>query len=281
MDANLYYPEISERHLRAEIVRIGKLLYDRGLIVAGDGNLSVRLGPDRVLATPSGLCKGFMEPGQLIVTDLEGQRLPPFTPANWDLQPTSEMPMHLEVYRRRPDVRAVVHAHPPLVVALSIAGVSLAQCMIPEAVVTLGLIPTTEYATPASEENIRAIHDLIVGHDAIILRRHGTLTVGRDPFEAFMKTETVVQAAQVTYYLQQLGRGEPLPPEEVAKLVAARQKLGFSRPGDQVEFCEICGVCPIRPDAGVRRPDVATDSALKHLERRIWEIVLREMAEKP
>lgn len=266
MAEGIYYPNVNERHLRAEIVRVGKLMYDRGLIVAGDGNISVRLGADRVLVTPSGLCKGFMEPEQMIVTDMEGRRVPPFTPANRALKPTSEMPMHLEVYRRRPEVRAVVHAHPPLVVALSIAGVSLAQCMLPEAIVTLGLIPTTEYATPASEENIRAIHDLIVGHDAIVLQRHGTLTVGRDPFDAFIKTETVVQTAQVAYYLHQLGGGEPLSPDEVTKLVKARRAQGFARPGDEAEFCEICGVCHVHPGSN----DV-------ELEERVREIVWREV----
>jgi len=125
---------------------------------------------------------------------MDGQRVGPRTRANRDLRPTSETPMHLEAYRRRPEINAVVHAHPPLTVALSIAGASLAECMVPEVIVTLGLIPTTQYATPSSEENARAIRDLIGGHDAIILQRHGTLTVGRDLLDAFFKLQTVEQA---------------------------------------------------------------------------------------
>jgi L-fuculose-phosphate aldolase len=229
---------------RAEIVRIGRLMYDKGFVVATDGNLSVRLGPERILCTPSGLCKGFMQPEQLIVVDAEGRRAGSSTPANRNLQPTSEMAMHLQVYRRRPDVMAVLHAHPPLTVALSIAGVSLAQCMVPEVIVTLGLIPTTCYATPSSQENAEAIRELIAGHDALVLQRHGTLTVGRDPFEAYLKLETVERCAQIALCLHQLGgHGQPLPPAEVSKLLATREALGYSRPGDAEEFCRQCGVC--------------------------------------
>ena len=110
--------------------------------------------------------------------------------------------MHLEVFRQRPDIDGVVHAHPPITVALSIAGVSLADCMLPEVIVNLGLVPTTEYATPASEENVRAIRDLIVKHDGIILQRHGTLTVGRTPWEAYMRLESLEHVARITLILQ-------------------------------------------------------------------------------
>ena len=225
-----------EKCLRSEIVRVGQWMYEQGLIVAADGNLSARLGPDCLLITPSGLCKGMLQPDHLIVVDMDGQRVGPSTRANRDLRPTSETPMHLEAYRRRPEINAVVHAHPPLTVALSIAGVSLAECMVPEVIVTLGLIPTTQYATPSSEENARAIRDLIGGHDAIILQRHGTLTVGRDLLDAFFKLQTVEQAARITFYLKQLGGGSPLPPTQVEKLLELRQALGLARPNDATEF---------------------------------------------
>ena len=146
-----------EQALREEIVRVGRLMYERGLVVGIDGNVSARLDEDHVLCTPSGLCKGMMAPEQLIVVDMEGHKVESGTTASRDLRPTSEVPMHLEVYRQRPDIDGVVHAHPPITVALSIAGVSLADCMLPEVIVNLGLVPTTEYATPASEENARAI----------------------------------------------------------------------------------------------------------------------------
>jgi L-fuculose-phosphate aldolase len=264
----------TEHRLRQEIVRVGKLLYDKGLIVATDGNVSARLDAQRVLATPSGLCKGFMEPEQLIVVDLDGNRVGASNPANRHLQPTSEMRMHLEAYRRRPDVGAVVHAHPPTTVALSIAGVDLAQCLIPEVIVTLGVVPTTRYATPSSEENAQAIRDLIAGHDAIVLQRHGTLTVGRDPFDAFLKTESVEQMSRVAFMARLLGASPALPPEEVVKLLAQREALGLDRPADAEDFCVHCGVCHapgqhLAPDA--RNVDEAA------FVREVTRQVLRKM----
>lgn len=233
----------TERLLRDEIVRVGQLLYDRGLIVSTDGNISARLTADRVVCTPSGLCKGLMTADQLIIVDLDGKRVGGSTPANRDLKPTSEMRMHLEAYRRRADIRGIVHAHPPTVVAASIAGLDLAQCLIPEAIVLLGVVPTTRYATPSSEENVQAIRDLIVGHDALILQRHGTLVVGSSPTDAYLKTETVDQMARVAMMLAVLGKNSPLPAEQVTKLIEQRQAQGFARSADEAEFCEHCNVC--------------------------------------
>ncbi|MEW5989429.1 MAG: class II aldolase/adducin family protein, partial [Chloroflexota bacterium] len=221
----------TEHPLRQEIVRIGRLLYDKGFIAASDGNISARLGPGRLLITPSGLHKGFLQPEHLLIVDEDGRVLAPGTAAGRHLKPTSEMPMHLEAYRRRPDVQAVIHAHPPTTIALSIAGIPLADCLLPEVIVFLGLIPTTQYATPSSQENAQAVHDLIANHDAIVLQRHGTLTVGRDLMEAFMRLETVEQNARIGLMLAQLGVHNPLPAGEVRKLLAQRAQLGLSRPG--------------------------------------------------
>src|SRR5690349_5782407 len=178
---------LSEDQLRAEIVRVGRWLHENEYVDGASGNISARLGPDRLLATPSGLPKGFLEPEQLIIVNMSGELISGAP----GLKPTSELRMHLEAYRRRPDVNAVVHAHPITSIALSIAGISLAECVIPEAIVILGLIPTTPYATPSSEENRRAISEVIISHDAIILQYHGSLTVGRDVMEAYMRLETL------------------------------------------------------------------------------------------
>jgi L-fuculose-phosphate aldolase len=212
---------MDETHLRWEIVRIGRLLYEKGFIVSTDGNISARLGTNRVLVTPSGLHKGFLQPDELIVTDLD--RHPLIAPPG--LEPTSEMPMHLEVYRQRPDVKAVVHAHLPFTIALSIAGVPLDPPMLPEVVLTVGAIPTTEYALPSSQENADAIHTLIQNHDAIVLRRHGVITVGSGPFEAFMKMETVEHTAKIVHSLELLGRGKALTQQQIDDLLELRRKL--------------------------------------------------------
>ncbi|MCS7259294.1 MAG: class II aldolase/adducin family protein [Anaerolineae bacterium] len=268
--------------LREEMVRIGRLMYERGYVVANDGNLSVRMDENRVLCTPSGLCKGMMTPEQMIIVDMEGRKVEHGTAANRTLMPTSEVFMHLEAYRRRPDIRAVVHAHPPTAVALSIAGVSLANCMLPEVIVNLGLVPTTQYATPASLENVSAIRELIVGHDGIVLQRHGVLTVGRDLLEAYMRLETIEQVAKITLILEQLGRGEPLPFTQVEKLLEQRRKMGLARPGEEAEFSRICSVPPVqdssaKPHRTEARLSLNDPDVRAEMVRVITRAVLREL----
>ena len=270
----------TEETLRAEIVLTGKLLYERGLIVATDGNISARLDDQRILITPSGLCKGLMNPDQIIIIDLEGRKVGPETAANQNLKPTSETSMHLEAYRQRPEVAAVVHAHPPHAIALSIAGISLAKCLLPEAMLFLGLPPTTPYSTPSSVENAQAIRDVIKGHDAVILERHGSLTVGASPLNAYYRTETLEQVARITYMLNQLGGGQPLPAFQVEKLLKIRQGLGLSRAADAGDFCELCGVCHLDGQHHSPRPDSGLKSELSNpseaeLARLIAERVMQ------
>ena len=233
----------NEQALRQTFVQIGRLMYDKGFICASDGNISARLGPDRLLITPSGLHKGLLEPEHMLIVDLDGQVVRGGYGRSANLKPTSELPMHLEAYRQRPDIEAVVHAHPPITVALSIAGIPMADCLIPEAIVMLGIVPTTQYATPSSEENVRAIRDLIRHHDGLVLQRHGSLTVGDSPMQAFMRLESLEQNARIGFMLAQLGVRNPLPPDEVEKLLRQREKLGWSHPGERAEFCQVCGAC--------------------------------------
>jgi L-fuculose-phosphate aldolase len=272
---------VDESRLRAEIVRIGRLMHTQELVDGTSGNISARLGPEHILTTPSGLAKGFLEPEQLIVVDMRGQ----VVRAGPGLRPTSELLMHLEAYRRRPDVNGVVHAHPITAVALSIAGISLAECLVPEAVVVLGLVPTTPYANPSSEENQRAIADVIVSHDALVLRYHGTLTVGSDVNEAYLRLETLEHTAKIVALTKLLGGGPALPPEQVTKLMDARQALGFGRPNDAQDFCLACGVCHAPGDHQPRAQRPAwDDQALgdeAELVRAIAERVRRSLSAGP
>jgi L-fuculose-phosphate aldolase len=268
-----YRDRRTEQEWREEIIRVCRLLHEKGYVAATDGNVSVRLSKNRILSTPSGFSKGFLAPEQLVVTDLEGKKIPSYEPAGHDpsgralrlglrrtqssrsgrasepalsgakgrsLEPTSELLMHIEAYRQRPDISAVIHAHPPICVALSIAGISLAKCLLPEVIVTLGLIPTAEYATPSSAEGRGVIRDLIVNHDALIIQRHGTLTVGEDPFDAYLKLEKMEYAAHVTLILHQLGREALLPRTEVAKLLQMRREKGLAKEGEEEEFFACC-----------------------------------------
>jgi L-fuculose-phosphate aldolase len=237
---------LNEAGLRQEIVRVGRLMYQKGFISASDGNISVRLAPGRILITPSGLHKGFLELGHLLIVDEDGHTVQS-APADRTLKATSELPMHLEAYRQRPDITAVVHAHPPITIALSIAGIPMADCLLPEVIVFLGLIPTTQYATPSSEENVRAIREFIATHDALVLQRHGSLTVGDSPMQGFMRLETMEQNARIAFMLAQLGVHNPLDAAEVQKLLKQREQMGLSRPGEAEAFCATCGVCHTGP----------------------------------
>lgn len=239
-----YARDARETALRREIVQIGQMMYDRGLLSGFEGNLSVRLGDDRFLITPSGFHKGLLQPEQLLIVNGDGQPVGYATEARRGLRPTSELPMHLEAYRRRPDVMAVVHAHPPITVALSIAGISMDTPLLPEVIVLLGLIPTAGYAMSSSEEGAAAIRNLIAHHDAIILQRHGTLTVGDSLMQAFMRLETVEQNARIHFMLAQLGVDNPLAAQEVSKLLQMRRRMGLEREGEPAAFRARWGVGP-------------------------------------
>jgi L-fuculose-phosphate aldolase len=212
-----------ELKLRQKLVRICRMLHQKNLIAAMDGNVSVKFG-DGLLTTPSGVNKGFLEEEQLILVDWNGRVV------EGDGQPTSEMAMHLAVYRLRPEVEAVVHAHPPLATAFSIAGISLEDFVLPEVVMTMGVIPTAAYATPSTADVPEAIRSLILKHDALILERHGALTVGRDLMEAYNKMEKLEHAALIIFSALQLGRVRCLPPREVERLIQIKliQKLQSS-----------------------------------------------------
>ncbi len=230
---------MDEKSLREQICLIGRLMHQREYIDGASGNISVRLNVDHILATPSGLAKGFMTPEQLIVVNMQGERVDEPTKANADLRPTSELLMHLECYRRREDVQGVVHAHPPTCVALTIAGYDFQRCIIPEVVIMVGLIPTTPYATPASPENRDAISALIHEHDVILLSHHGSLTVGHTVWDAYLRLENLEHNAKILYMAEQIGQVKTIPVHQVEQLVALRLRLGRMRPGDQERFAKL------------------------------------------
>lgn len=223
--------ESIERQLRQEMVLVGKLLHQKGFVAATDGNISVRWGEDRVMVTPSGMSKGFMSPDEMIVTDLEGRVLS--GEGRGAAKPSSEFPLHLQAYRQRPDIRAVVHAHPPVAIACSIAGLTLEMCVIPEVVVALGSIPTTPYATPGTPEGAEVIRDLIRTRDALLLDHHGVVAVGASAMDAYLKLEKVEHAAQIILTARQWGRVTPLTPAQVDKLIEIRRRHGLLREGDE------------------------------------------------
>ncbi len=201
-----------EQALKEEILTICRMMHRKNLIAGCDGNVSVKCD-DYLLTTPSGVNKGFLRTDQIIAVDWEGRLI------QGEGVPTSEMAMHLAVYRLRSEVNAVIHAHPPLVTAFSVAGISLEEFILPEVVMSLGLVPTAAYATPSTPEVSASIQGLIERYDALILERHGALTVGQDLVDAYNKMEKLEHSALVIFTALQLGRVRLLPPREVEKLI--------------------------------------------------------------
>lgn len=197
-----------------ELVRIARIVAAQGLARSSDGNLSVRLPDGSLLVTPRGVYKPDLTPEQLVVVDLEGRRLA----GPEGLAPTSELPMHAAVYRERPDVAAVLHAHPPHATALTIAGISLPIDLLPEVAATLGEVPTAPYAPPGSEALALGLGRLARDHDAVLLSHHGSVTMGRTLVDALIALERLEHAALVTCLARGLGGIVPLPPDEVARL---------------------------------------------------------------
>jgi len=214
----------SESQLRADIVEIGRRMYARGYTASNDGNISVRLGSDRLLMTPKSVCKGFMTPHMMCITDLKGRKL------QGDRDPSSEMLMHLEVYRQRPDVQAVVHAHPPIATGFAVAGIPLDRAVLAEVLTTLGSVPIAEYATPSTSELPEAVRKYIKAHDGMLLANHGALTVGGDLYAAYYKMETIEHFAKISLVARLLGRENLIAREEVDRLQGLRGTYGIKSP---------------------------------------------------
>ena len=202
---------------REAVCRVGRLLYDRGYVAANDGNISVKVAENRLLITPSGVSKGRMTPEMLLVTDMDG------TVIEGDRHPSSEGKMHLEVYRGRPDVNAVVHAHPPVSTAFAVCRRGLETPYLSELVVGLGQVPCTpSFAMLSTEEVPESVRPYLAEHNALLLANHGALAWGSDLWEAFDRLETVEHTAKIVRNVQLLGGGVPLTEEEVERLRGLR-----------------------------------------------------------
>jgi L-fuculose-phosphate aldolase len=266
----------SESQLRADIVEVGRRLYARAYTASNDGNISVRLGPDRLLMTPASVSKGFMTADMMVVTDLEGT----LVSAAPGRKPSSEIQMHLVAYQNRPDVGAVVHAHPPLATGFAVAGIALDRAVLAEVVTTLGSIPIAEYGTPSTRELAAAVAPYVTSHDGLLLANHGALALGADLFAAYYKMETIEHFARISLVARQLGGEQLLSREEVVRLQGLRNTYGIKSPapicpdpapaGDEDANCQVI-VAPsapgeqLVPPAGAGRPAgfVGTDGEIR------------------
>jgi L-fuculose-phosphate aldolase len=208
----------TESFYRKEIVQFGRMLCDGGLVAATDGNLSVRLDADRILVTPTGASKGRLKPSDMVIVDPEGKRL------SGRRAVTSEIGMHLLIYRLRPDVKAIVHAHPPTATGFAAAGMALTEPLVSEVVMGLGAIPLARYGTPGTSELAQTLEPYVPNYDAILMSNHGVVTYGETIEQAYMRMETVEHFAKIALVTHLLGRQKPLRGPDLEKLLVARVK---------------------------------------------------------
>jgi L-fuculose-phosphate aldolase len=210
----------TEREHRQEIVEIGRLVYQKGWVAANDGNITVRLDPERILATPTGVSKGMMHPDDMIIVDMDGNKL------YGRKERTSEIAMHLTVYHIRPDITAVVHAHPPVATGFAAAGKALNLALLPEVIIGLGCVPLADYGLPGTPELTDPLIPLIPKYDAILMGNHGAVCYGEDVYKAFFRMETVEHFARISLVAELLGGPKLLPKVEVDKLLSSRTRYG-------------------------------------------------------
>lgn len=213
--------------LKQQLCEFGRRAYDKGLVAASDGNLSVRLDQDQILCSPTSQCKGFLKPEDICTVDLDGNHIA------GDARPTSEIRLHLEVYRRRSDVNSVIHTHAPHVTAFAICGKPIPSGILAEPEVFLGEVPTAKYAIPGSEEFAKTIVPFVKQTNAIVLANHGMVSYERDLERAFWLTEILDAYCRTLILAANIGEPVRLSEQERAELKRLRRELGFV--GDEVE----------------------------------------------
>ena len=224
--------------IKKEICEVGHKLWAKGFVAANDGNISVKISENEYYCTPTGVSKGDLTPDMIIKVDKDGKKL------EGKLNPSSEIKMHMRVYRERPDVTAVVHAHPPVATAFTVADIDLDQYILPEAVLTIGNVPTCDYGTPSTMEIPDSLDPYLHNHDAFLLRNHGALTVGCNLTKAFFVMEEVEFNARICKYAMELGAVHEIPNAELKKLMDLRKKMNLPgrHPGidygDQPAACD-------------------------------------------
>ena len=229
------YPSLFEA--RQQIVDIGKRMYDKNYVVSNDGNISCKVDADTIITTPTGVSKGFMKENMMVRMSLEGKVLS----INEDYIPSSEVKMHLRVYKENPEVRAVVHAHPIVATSYAIAGISLNNPILTEALLTLGNVYVAPYATPGTEEVPDSIAPFCRDYNAVLLANHGALTWGDSLMQAYFRLESMEHYATIMMYTSNIiGKCNILTCDQITPLIETRKKMGIT--GGGVPPCRMCSI---------------------------------------
>lgn len=233
---NRWNSGINDRKLKEQICEIGRRVYDKGFAAANDGNISIRVGENEVLCSPTMICKGFMTPDDICAVDLDGNQIA------GKRKRTSEILLHLSIMKHRPDVKAVVHCHPPHATAFAVAGEPIPQCILPEIEVFMGEVPIAPYETPGAQSFADTVVPFLKATNTIILKNHGTVSFGKDLQEAYWKTEILDAYCRILLLTKQLGKPvDYLDEVKSRELLDLKKRLGFDDPRFHVENCDLCG----------------------------------------
>ena len=222
---------MDEQSARKDLIRVCHLMYERSYVVSSDGNVSVRLDDGRILATPTMTCKGRMTEDLIAITDIGGKALN-------ERRASSELAMHLLIYRERPDVKAVCHAHPPHGTAFAVAGLAIDQPILSEVILTLGCVPLASYGTPSTDELTQAMQPLVRHHNALLMANHGAVAYGNDIWQAWDRLETLEHTAKIAILSRILGGSKNLPTDAIEKLISVREAAGYLTESAR---CQACG----------------------------------------
>ena len=255
----------TEQEYRQDIVDVGKLMWQHGWVAANDGNISIRLEKNRIVCTPTGVCKGMMRASDLIVCDAQGCKL------EGDRERTTEIAMHMAIYAARPDIHAVVHAHPPVATGFAAAGRALNGALLPEVVIGLGCVPLADYGLPGTPALTEGMLPFIPKYDAILMGNHGAVAYGEDVYKAFFRMETVEHFARITLVAELLGGAKLLPREEVDKLFASRKRYGVRSRNSMEPGAPVVAedVEPQRESSGDERYELTRDELVAIVEEAL------------
>src|SRR6476661_10378279 len=226
---------VSEFKLKEQICEIGRRLYNRGFAAANDGNITVRLNDKELLCTPTMVSKGFMKPEDICKCDLDGKQLA------GTRKRSSELLLHLAVYKQRPDVKAVVHCHPPYATAFAVAHEPIPKCVLPEVEVFLGEVPIAKYATPGDQRLPNTIVPYVKDCNTILLANHGTVTFGPTLENAYFNTEIIDAYCRILILARQLGRVNYFTEQQTKELLALKKRLGYDDVRFHKQDCRVCG----------------------------------------
>lgn len=262
----------SEQEIKKQIVEIGKRIWNRGYVASNDGNITVKLNDDELLTTPTGVSKGFMTEEMIIKCDSNGN----VVSGNERYRPSSEVKMHLEVYKARPDVNSVVHAHPPYATSFAVAGIPLNKCVLPEAIIIIGAVPIAPYGLPSTMEIPDKIKPFISNSDAILLENHGALTFGSDLLNAYHKMETLEHTASIVWKAIQLGNMNVLSEYERDRLMTLREKFNLS---GKITLCDSTPLV-IKKTRNEDELNVIKQELIEEIVKQVSERILDQLKNK-